>query len=434
MEPPGARDMIRFFQQFENRNFLRLWLAQVISQFGDRINQMALIGLIAERTPGSALQLAKLLSFTIIPVFIIGPLAGVYVDRWDRRTTLFICDFLRGLLVLSIPFIFLQRDSMIPIYIVVFLAFCLSRFYVPAKMSIVPDLVNSDHLLIANSLLTTTGMIAFVLGCAVGGFLVDHIGARGGFICDAATFFISGILVFSIRLPIRFNNIPSRILKTGKEVIAIIRKSAVEEMKEGLRYLIGHKEIRFVMSMLFVLLSAAGAIYVVIIIFIQQSFQSVTRDLGVLAVFLGIGLLLGVLFQGRWGHKIPWHRTIFMCLISGGAMLILFVTNVYHFPRLSVAMILVMLLGVMAGPVFIAANTLTHQVCEEQMRGKVFSALEMVVHFAFLVAMFISSYLAEYFERAWILTGVGTILILVGIFGLIMFRSNLALSGEKGHN
>ena len=195
--------MGKFRESLKNKNFFFLWLAQLISQFGDRINQMALIGLIAGRTPGSAFELAKLMSFTIIPVFIIGPIAGVYVDRWDRRKTLFVCDFLRGLLVLSIPLVFISRGSMVPIYIVVFLAFCLSRFYVPAKMSIIPDLVSEKDLLVANSLVTTTGMIAFVLGCSMGGFIVEKFGAKGGFICDAATFFISGILVSSIGLDLK---------------------------------------------------------------------------------------------------------------------------------------------------------------------------------------------------------------------------------------
>ena len=83
-------------------------------------------------------------------------------------------------------------------------------------MSIVPDLVHNEHLLMANSLLTTTGMIAFVLGCSLGGFLVDHVGARGGFIIDAATFFLAGILVFSMARPFprKFNQ---TFFKTGKE-------------------------------------------------------------------------------------------------------------------------------------------------------------------------------------------------------------------------
>jgi len=67
--------MWKFIRNKDNRSFFRFWLAQLISQFGDRVHQMALVGLIATRSPGSSLELTKLLSFTIIPVFIVGPIA-----------------------------------------------------------------------------------------------------------------------------------------------------------------------------------------------------------------------------------------------------------------------------------------------------------------------------------------------------------------------
>jgi len=414
--------MSQFSEHFRNKNFLRLWLAQVISQFGDRINQMALIGLIAGRTPGSAIELAKLLSFTIIPVFIVGPIAGVYVDRWDRRRTLFICDFLRGLLVLTIPLVLIARGSMVPIYIVVFLAFCLSRFYVPAKMSIIPDLVEGKDLLMANSLVTTTGMIAFTLGCALGGFIVERFGAKGGFICDAITFFISGILVFSITKTLKFNIPASKWLDISKEVIGVIKKSIFSEIKEGILYLSRHKEIRFIINMLFILFSAAGAIYVVIIVFVQEVFKSVTRDLGLLAVFLGVGLFVGSLSYGRLGEKISRFKTIFLCLILGGLMLILFSATLQRLPNLWMGAILAFILGLIVGPIMIAANTVVHQVSDDKMRGKVFSALEVVMHFAFLMAMLTSSFLAEYIARFWILIGVGVIFSAVGIIGLLKYH------------
>ncbi len=386
---------------------------------------MALIALIAEKAPGSALELAKLLSFTIIPVFIVGPIAGVYVDRWDRRTTLFACDFLRGMLVTLIPLIFILRDSMVPIYIIVFLVFCLSRFYVPAKLSFVPDLVDNEHLLAANSLLTTSGMIAFVIGCALGGFLVDKIGARGGFIIDAWTFFLSGMLVFSIVRPLKFDR--QKILATGEEMLGVIKKSLWDEFKEGLVYLKNHKEIRFIINMLFTLFAAAGAIYVVIIVFIQQTFQSVTKDLGILAVLLGVGLFFGVILYGKWGKRFAWDKTIFFCLTFGGIALSFFAWITYNYPSLAFAGMLSVLIGMISGPIFIAANTMTQQVCEQSMRGKVFSALEIVIHFAFLIAMFISSVLSEHVERVWILAVVGGLIMLVGLAGFV--RSKKPLSG-----
>lgn len=410
-----------------------MWWAQLISQFGDRLHQMALIKLVADRAPGSTMGLAKLLAFTIIPVFIVGPIAGVYVDRWDRKKTLFICDILRGLLVLTIPLYFIYKDSMVPIYIIVFLAFCCSRFYIPAKMSYIPDLVSKENLITANSLITTTGMIAFVLGAALGGFAVEMLGARWGFIWDASTFFISGLLVISISRQIQVNLSKEEMLNRGREFIAI-EKNIFSEMKEGIKYLISLKEIRFVINMLFTLLSAAGAVYVVIIVFIQQTFHSETKHIGVLAVCLGAGLLLGTLAYGKWGKNFRWYNVIFSCLIFGGLMLILFASVVSGNPNIWIASGLAMILGLVIGPVFIASNTVVHMVSSDQMRGKVFSALEIVIHFAFLVAMLISSFLVEKLNVApvWVLGSVGLLFAVIGLSGMIRYRKgdDLVLEGE----
>ncbi len=404
----------------------------MISQFGDRLNQMALIGLITQRDPGSAYSLAKLLSFTIIPVFLVGPIAGVYVDRWDKRKTLFICDLVRGLLVLVIPFVLLYKQTIVEIYIVVFLIFCFSRFYVPAKMSIVPQLVASENILIANSLLTTTGMLAFVLGCALGGFLVDKVGVKAGFIGDAATYFFSAALIMSMRAKYKINLSKKNMIDKGKEILAI-EKSFFSEIKEGLQYLFSQRQIRFVMNMFFILLSAAGAIYVVIIVFIQKAFNTVTRDLGVLAVCLGAGLFIGALLYGRWGKKVLWSRMIFLSLIAGGVMVVIFAVMVVKFASIPLAAGLAFFLGVVIGPIFIASNTIVHVASDEAMRGKVFSSLEIVIHFAFLASMLVSSWLAERLDPFWILVSVGVLFTVVGIAGMVRYRhgGDLAFLTDK---
>jgi MFS family permease len=424
--------MIKLLTDAQHRNFLRLWLAQLISQFGDRVHQLALVGLIAERTSGSAVDLAKIMAFTILPVFLIQPFAGVFVDRWDRRTTLFFCDLARGGLVILIPLIFFFWQSMVPIYVIVFLAFCFSRFYSPAKMSILPDLVGKDYLAMANSLVSTTGMVAFVLGCAVGGFLIDSLGSRTGFMIDAATFFVSALFIFSIDVSKRLKVDKTKLLQTSREIAGPIRQSVSAELKEGLRYLMRNKEIRAIIGVLFTLLAAAGSVYVVLIVFVQESFNSVTRDLGVLAVCLGFGLFVGAVGYGKWGRTAAWEKTIFFCLLLGGAMLMLFAWVVHRHPDIWTAMALSFLMGVVTGPAFIAANTVIHLVSEEGMRGKMFSALEIVIHFAFLAAMFLSSVLSEFVPRVIILLAVGLGVMVVGISGLIKARKGgFALGGSR---
>lgn len=404
--------------QRKHRNFLRLWIAQLISNFGDRIHQLALVGLIAEKNPGSVFDLAKLLACTILPVFLIQPFAGVFVDRWDRRTTLFICDILRGFLVLAIPFVFIHWDSMVPIYVIVFLVFCFSRFYVPAKLSIIPDIVSRTQLLLANSLMTVTGMIAFVVGCAIGGFLIDFYGARNGFIIDAWTYFISALFLLSMRLPKKLKEYRRHVLTTSKGLVGKIKQSVWQELREGFIYLKDHKELSFILNTLFVVFAAAGSVYVVIIVFIQKAFGSVTKDLGVMAVFLGLGLFSGALLYGNFGKKYVWYKTIFFCLIAGGLALILFAVLVSAYPNLIVGSILSFLLGLILGPIFIATNTIVQLVSEEGMRGKVFSALEIITHFGFLMAMLASSFASHYIRELWILVGVGAVFVVIGMVGM----------------
>src|SRR5580692_10704148 len=92
--------MLYFIRDKKSRDFFRFWFAQLFSQFGDRVYQMALVGLMTALHPGSVMEMSKLFSFAIIPAFIIGPIAGVYIDRWDRRTTLFVCYFIQCMLIL----------------------------------------------------------------------------------------------------------------------------------------------------------------------------------------------------------------------------------------------------------------------------------------------------------------------------------------------
>ena len=104
---------------------------------------------------------------------------------------------------------------------------------------------------------------------------------------------------------------------------------------------------------------------------------------------------------------------------TGGALLIAFALIVHFEPRLTAAMVLAFALGVVTGPMFITANTIVHVVSDEKMRGKVFSALEIVIHLAFLAAMLVSSWLAEFIPKGWILAGVGMILCAaIGVAGV----------------
>ncbi len=380
---------------------------------------MALIAFVYLRAPGSPLQIAKILSFTIIPVFLIGPLAGVYVDRWDRRRTMYICDLLRSILVFTIPFFLFYTKSLGPVYLIIFIVFSIGRFFVPAKLSIIPDLVDKKDLLIANSLVNTTGMIAAILGFGISGVLVEWLGAKSGFYLDSLSFLVSGTLIFLISK--RFSAVIN-FKEVGKEIMEVISKSVFQEIKEGVFYFMRKKDIRFTAAIIFALWSALGAVYVVVIVFVQKTLHSATKDLGLLVMFLGIGLFLGSLVYGKFGQRISHYKIIFSSLVLSGIMLVIFALGIYHYPDFILAALLALCLGLIIAPIMIASNTIIHNVSDNEMMGKIFSSLEIVMHLGFLLFMFISSMLAERFSHLLILVIVGCLLGILGLVNLFFNR------------
>jgi len=409
--------MSRFREVLHNRNFFLLWLGQIISQLGDRLGQMALIGLVHARTPGSTWEIAKVLSFTIIPVFIIGPIAGAYVDRWDRRRTMYISDLLRTVLVLSIPLFLFYTKSLNLTYLIIFLVFSIGRFFVPAKLAIIPDLVEKRDLLLANSLVNITGMIAAILGFGVSGVVVERLGVKSGFYLDALSFLISAVLIFFIskRVAVSWD-----FKRVSKEIVQVIGKSVFQEIKEGILYFIKNKDIRFTSAIIFILWSALGAVYVVLIVFVQKTLRSATMDLGLLIMFLGIGLFSGSVIYGRFGQRISQYKTIFSSLALSGIMLIIFALGIKTYPYFAVGAALSLLLGIIISPIMIASNTIIHNVSDGSMMGKIFSSLEIVMHLGFLLFMFISSMLAEHLSHVTILIIVGALFAFLGASGMFL--------------
>jgi len=411
--------MSKFTEILKKRNFCFLLFGQIISQLGDRLDQMALIGFVYLRAPGSTIEIAKILSFTIIPVFLIGPIAGVYVDRWDRRRTMYVCDLVRAALVLTIPLFLFYTRNLTSIYLVVFLVFCIGRFFVPAKLSIIPEIVEKKDLLIANSLVNTTGMIAAILGFGISGLVVEWLGAKSGFYLDSLSFLVSGTLIFLIA---KKASVPLDLRKVGQEIVEVVKKSVLQEIKEGVLYFIKNKSIRFTAGVIFVLWSALGAVYVVVIVFVQNTLHSATKDLGLVAMFLGIGLFLGSLAYGRFGQRFSHYKIIFTSLILVGIMLVIFAVGIYNYPRFFVAALLSVTLGFLIAPIMIASNTIVHKASENTMLGKIFSSLEIIMHVGFLLFMFVSSLLAERFSHLYILIVVGGLVSILGVINLIWHR------------
>ncbi|MCX5712814.1 MAG: MFS transporter, partial [Candidatus Omnitrophica bacterium] len=146
------------------------------------------------------------------------------------------------------------------------------------------------------------------------------------------------------------------------------------------------------------------------------------KDLGLLVMFLGIGLFVGSIVYGRFGQRLSHFKTIFSSLVLSGAMLVIFAVMVHRYPNFIVAAIFAFLLGIAISPIMIATNTIVHNASSSTMLGKIFSSLEIVMHLGFLIFMFISSILAEKFAPFIILVIVGSAIMLLGVVNLTYQR------------
>ena len=407
--------MARFREVLKERNFFLLWVGQIISQFGDRLNQMALIAIVYSRTPGSPFELAKFFSFTIIPSFFVSPIAGAFIDRWDKKRTMIGCDILRSLIVFVIPVAFLSLTPTFPIYTAVFLIFAVSCFFLPARLAIIPDLVSKEKLLVANSLFTVTGMIGAVFWFVVGGLLVEFLKVRGGLYLNSVIYLFSAAAIVFISGHRRRQNKA----ENSVDIENIIKTSLVREIKDGITYLTGNSEARFAFRMLFVLMAGAGAAYAVVIVFIQEAMGSMTRDLSFLGLFLGVGFFVGSMVYGKLGHRFSKAKSIFTCLILCGISMCAFTAVMKGTKSFSGASAVAMILGTAMAPIGISTNTLIHEMVDEKMRGRIFSSLGIAMNLAFLIFMLCAAKLAERVDSGWILYGVSVFYVIAGILGFI---------------
>ncbi len=398
----------KYFKILAKKNFFLLWFGQIVSQFGDRLTQIALVGLVSQVSMSSS-HLALVMSMAIIPAFIISPISGVYIDRWSKRKTMYISDLLRGFFILLIPLFFLKFKSFVAVYVLIFLSFSAGRFFIPAKMAFIPEVSKKEDVFLANSLISITATIAAVIGFGLGGIIVEKWGVTTAFSLDAATFFVSSLAVFFITVKGKGAFKVDDIIHLGKEVVSEVKRSFIWEFREGIKYILSSHETKYAFKMFLFLFSYIGGLYVVFIRFIQEALSSVTTSLGFVTVSLGSGIFLGSLVYGRIAHKFSVKKIISLSLLFISLYIIFFVVSLRAYPRTIYAIFLAFGLGLITSPIFVGINALIHKESDKKVLGRIFSGLEFTSHLGFLVSMFICAALADIFNPFTIIVSLGII-------------------------
>ncbi len=377
------------------RNFRLLWIGQLCSQFGDRLTQLVLIGLAAVHASGSTLTLAKVMVMTSLPALLLGPFAGVYVDRWDRKQTMITCDLIRVAGILVLPWA--AAAGRIPLYLDIFLLFSVGSFFVPARLAIIPDVVPPGQLGKANALFTTSGMIGSALILLVGALLVERFGAArtswvNGLAYAASAVAIAPLRSRAFRPAAQEEEPPARILAG---------------IWEGIRQLWLHDNTRRVIALLALLVGGAGASMVIGTVLVQSALRSVTKALGFLSLWFGVGIFFGTVAHGRYGTRQTKRQALGLAFMGCGFSVWLFLVAVMTLKSGVAASFATGLLGFFVAPVGIVTNTLVHEAHPERLQGRIFSSLGVVFNLSLILSMLAAGWLAERGGRGLLLGLIG---------------------------
>lgn len=292
----------------ENRGFSLLWLAQVVSLLGDWFSTITLSVLVVTYSPDNAgLAVSGLLLARFIPPMLISPVAGVLVDRFDRKNLLIASNFLRVIVVLLFIPATYDPGLLWLIYALSVAQFILSAVFEPGQSALIPSLVPQERLLVANTLVSVTWSVMLAFGAVVGGLVGAFLGAQTALLIDAATFLVAGLLIMQIRdvrpaladVPDAHGNMPDK------------------GFREGLRFL--RRTPGVASALLIKFGSSLGNVDTLMTIYATQLFalniaenvDGAQLSLGVMYSAFGLGAIMGPLLLNRFSDgRIPTLRRL----------------------------------------------------------------------------------------------------------------------------
>ena len=356
-------DLIR-----SNRNFRFLWFGQIVSQLGDWFNTVAVFALLYELT-GSATAIALLMVLQILPVAIVGPAAGVVVDRFDRRKIMIAADIVRGVAVLGLLFV-RTPETVWFAYVVTATMVSASGFFEPARSATVPAhpcptptsvpaIVGRERLVAANAISTGTWSAMLAIGASLGGLVAVTLGRDAAFIINASSYFLSAVFLWQLRVPARAE--------------AVRASAGLKGVIEGLAYMRAHKEVARIALVKGGWALVGGAL-LLLTVFGDRVFRigdSSDAGIGILYGARGIGALAGSLIVSVLAAR---QRNLVRMI--GPSYLIAGVcyASLAIVPTIWFAALAVIAAHIFGSILWVSSNVLLQMNVPDEFRGRVFAA------------------------------------------------------------
>lgn len=410
---------------FGSPGFFRLWLAQVVSAIGDWIGFLAVVAIAGRVGGGSgAGAISLVMSARMVPGFFLAPLAGVLVDRWDRKKVMVLCDVARAFVLLSLPFI----NSLWALVVASLLLEVATLLWSPAKEASVPNLVPTGHLTTANSLSLAAAYGTFPIASLLFALLqkagnsLEHVSALSfarfgqagstAIYVDVLTFVASAVFISTLVLP------SSRRSRMNDE-FDVDFGATFRDLRAGWQFMFTDRVVRAVMLAIGTGLIGGGMIVPLGDVFSREVLGGGAAGFGVLLSAMGFGMAIGVVTLSALQRRLPKKRVFTLSVLGAGGSLFA-AAAMSSFP---LAVLFVGALGLCAGSVYVLGFTILHETVHDDFRGRIFSSLYTLVRFCLLLSFAVGPLLADRIGLRVALWLAAVTIIGAGVLSLVSLRA-----------
>ena len=366
----------------------RLWYAQIISVFGDFLALFAVISILTFKLHANAQQITGVQISYMLPIAVLGIMAGVFVDRWPLKPTMVSSDSIRAGLVLLLIF----ARAPWHFYAVLAAISIVSSFFAPAQGVAIRSAVPLHGLRSANALMQQVMFGMRIIGPAIAAFMVASFGAISCYFLDSASFVGSALIIFSVPfLKVASTPSPSAPPSPNAEGHSALGRVWLD-MKQGISFIVHHA------ALLFVILAMAAGMFVIgcfgplIAVYVRDSLHASTKFFGVSSAMIGLGMLLGINGLNAFGKKASNTLLVYSGLF-GMAIGLCILTVLPHLWSTIVGNLLI---GFSVAGIIVPAQTLFQQATPPELMGRVGSTFMSIIFTAQILGLIVSGILAKH--------------------------------------
>ncbi|HEY3081937.1 MAG TPA: MFS transporter [Chloroflexota bacterium] len=396
------------------RDFAVLWAAAALSMLGTWV-RFAALPLYVYETTGSTLATGAMFVSSALPMLLLGSLAGVFADRWDRKRVMVAADVLRALLLL--PLLLVPSTGWIWIvYLVGFFQETVSRFADPAFNAAVPRVAGEENVVPANAAFSLGQNVARLVGPPLGGVLMAALGLWSVVLVDSVSFLLSAGLVLLVAVP--------RVERAAAAAALTGWRRVWDDWHDGLRLVARERWLTVVFVVVAVTMIAEGVLNVAYIIWVRELLGGGAREFGWLLSAQAAGSILGAPAVVWLGQRVAPGR-----LAGAAGVLLGLYWAVMLFNRsLPVALVLMALVGVPAMAGFVAITSMVQGGVADEYRGRVWGAFMTNLALFALVGRLFATLLGDALGPLYLLAAVALFDTLAGVIALALLRSRASRS------